>query len=398
MNTAAAPGLAAVGLLIVVEAREARTQVAAVASLGRGTATRAAVLPVLALAAPAGGAAAVLVVLPRGWAEAVGAVVVLVAGLQWLVWAARRELGAVSMRDETVVFHQVRRRTAMNGMVVGGAFTGHGTAAGVDPTVGGDASRGAKSVRATVAGALLRAGAEVLVVATGVAAAAVPSPWLPPLALLLVIAVVAPGLGACVTSPAGRTSSGTHSPRGETPGRVAETPTWLRHEGAPAPCDRTHRTTCADPTGYVTQTLPGRRTVTGPHERPAKAAIAVLLTAAGATAVTAGAVGVMTALLLPAAGLLVLAGYRCTARGRDAPPSPAPSAPVPHLRTLRDFVLGDDLAVWWAAAALVLATRLPWPAFRQGPAAVLLLTVLLAAVIGGAARRTRVPTTTGGDR
>ncbi|MEY9994454.1 hypothetical protein ABIE67_006486 [Streptomyces sp. V4I8] len=332
MNPAAVPGLAAVGLLIAVEAREARTQVAAVASLGRGTATHAAAVPVLSLAALAGGAAAVLVVLPRDWAEAVGAVGVLVAGLQWLVWAARRERGAVPVRDETAVFHQVRRRTAVGGTVVGGAFVGHGTATGADTTVGGDASKGAMSVRATMAGALLRAGAEVLVVATAVAAAAVPRPWLPPLALLLVVAVVAPG-------------------------------------------------------------LIGRRPVAGLPERPAKAAIAVLLTAAGATAVTAGAVDVMTALLLPAAGLLVLAGYRCAARGREAPAVPAPGAPVPHLRTLRDFVLGDDLAVWWAAAALVLATRLPWPAFRQGPAAVLLLTVLLGAVIGGTARRTRVPTT-----
>ncbi|MBP5939060.1 hypothetical protein F3K43_26085 [Streptomyces sp. LBUM 1476] len=54
---------------------------------------------------------------------------------------------------------------------------------------------------------------------------------------------------ACVTSPAGRPPPGTHA-RG-----VAETPTWLRHADAPAPCDRTHQTTRADPTGDVTQAL-----------------------------------------------------------------------------------------------------------------------------------------------
>jgi len=57
------------------------------------------------------------------------------------------------------------------------------------------------------------------------------------------------GHGACVTPPAGRAASGTHA-RG-----VAEPPTWLRHESAPAPCDRTHQTPRADPAGGVTQAL-----------------------------------------------------------------------------------------------------------------------------------------------
>ncbi|MBP5939456.1 hypothetical protein F3K43_28385 [Streptomyces sp. LBUM 1476] len=56
-------------------------------------------------------------------------------------------------------------------------------------------------------------------------------------------------LRAWVTSPAGRPPPGTPARR------VAETPTWLRHEDAPAPCDRTHQTTCADPAGDVTQAL-----------------------------------------------------------------------------------------------------------------------------------------------
>ncbi|WP_159053351.1 hypothetical protein [Streptomyces regalis] len=49
-------------------------------------------------------------------------------------------------------------------------------------------------------------------------------------------ATVTATLRACVTSPVGRAASGTHARR------VAEPPTWLRHEGAPAPCDRTHQT------------------------------------------------------------------------------------------------------------------------------------------------------------
>ncbi|MPY53268.1 excinuclease ABC subunit UvrA [Streptomyces acidicola] len=56
-------------------------------------------------------------------------------------------------------------------------------------------------------------------------------------------------LRACVMSPAGRATPGTHARR------VAETPTWLRHEGAPAPCDRTHQTPRADPAGDMTQAL-----------------------------------------------------------------------------------------------------------------------------------------------
>ncbi|GCB47855.1 penicillin amidase family protein [Streptomyces sp. NL15-2K] len=66
---------------------------------------------------------------------------------------------------------------------------------------------------------------------------------------------------ACVTSPVGRATPGTHARR------VAEPPTWLLPharttsrggtpiEGAPAPCDRTHQTPRADPTGDVTQAL-----------------------------------------------------------------------------------------------------------------------------------------------
>ncbi|GAA3666808.1 hypothetical protein GCM10022420_053250 [Streptomyces iranensis] len=61
----------------------------------------------------------------------------------------------------------------------------------------------------------------------------------------------APGLRACVISPAGRATPGTHARR------VTETPKWLRHEGAPAPCDRTPQTPHADPTGDMTQALTG---------------------------------------------------------------------------------------------------------------------------------------------
>nr|WP_260859564.1 hypothetical protein [Streptomyces cupreus] len=82
---------------------------------------------------------------------------------------------------------------------------------------------------------------------------------------------------ACVTSPAGRATSGTHSPRGGTRSRVAEPPTWLRHEGAPAPCDRTHQTPRADPAGDVTQALrPVRR-------RAFRLALGSLAAAAAAT-------------------------------------------------------------------------------------------------------------------
>ncbi|MFE7270599.1 cytochrome P450, partial [Streptomyces sp. NPDC057623] len=34
--------------------------------------------------------------------------------------------------------------------------------------------------------------------------------------------------------------------------RVAEPPTWLRHEGAPAPCDRTHHAPRGPPSGRTT--------------------------------------------------------------------------------------------------------------------------------------------------
>jgi hypothetical protein len=309
------PALAAVGLLCAVEAREARTTVAAVASLGRGPAVRAAVLPALVLVALAGAAVAVLVVLPRRWTEPAGAFVVLVAGLQWLLWAARRELGAVPLRDEAAVFDQVACRPA--------------------------------AARAALAGALLRAGGETLVVATAVAAAGVHRLWLPPLVLLVVALVVARGLAG-------------------------------RHPGA------------------IASGLTGRRAPTVLPERPAKAAVAVLLTAAGAVAVTSGAVGVLPALPLSAAGLLVLTRLR--ARRGTVPSAPGRAAPASAVRALRDFVLGDDLAVWWAATALVLAARLPWAAFHRGPAAALLLTVLLAALIGGTARRRPRTESPGGDR
>ncbi|NUP42575.1 MAG: ABC transporter ATP-binding protein [Streptomyces sp.] len=57
------------------------------------------------------------------------------------------------------------------------------------------------------------------------------------------------GLRARATSPAGRAASGAHA-RG-----VAESPTWPRHEGAPAPCDRRHQTPRADETVDVTRAL-----------------------------------------------------------------------------------------------------------------------------------------------
>ncbi|MGC9538569.1 ATP-binding protein [Streptomyces sp. UG1] len=85
---------------------------------------------------------------------------------------------------------------------------------------------------------------------------------------------------SCVTAPAGRAASGTHSPTlecahaGGPPCRVAEPPTWLLPHArtelrstragappsrtAPAPCDRTHQTPRADPAGAVTQALPRR--------------------------------------------------------------------------------------------------------------------------------------------
>ncbi|KPI16970.1 hypothetical protein OK074_1763 [Actinobacteria bacterium OK074] len=309
------PALAAVGLLCAVEAREARTTVAAVASLGRGPAVRAAVLPALALVTLTGAAVTVLVLLPRRWAEPSGGVVVLVAGLQWLLWAARRELGAVPSRDEVTVFDEVASRPA--------------------------------AVRTAMAGALLRAGGETLVVATAVAAAGVPRLWLPPLVLLVVAAAVVPGFEG-------------------------------RHPAAVA---------CG---------ITGRRAPTVLPERKVKAAVAVLLTATGAVAVTSGAVGVPLALLLPGAGLFALTKLR--ARREAVPPAPGHRARVSPARALRDFVLGDDLAVWWAAAALVVAVRLPWAAFHRGPAAALLLTALLAALIGGTARRRPRTESPGGDR
>ncbi|MFE6620718.1 helix-turn-helix domain-containing protein [Streptomyces sp. NPDC008086] len=51
---------------------------------------------------------------------------------------------------------------------------------------------------------------------------------------------------ACPQTPACAAASGTHARR------VAESPTWLRHEGAPAPCDRTHRTPRRPPCGRTT--------------------------------------------------------------------------------------------------------------------------------------------------
>ncbi|WP_240812731.1 methyltransferase domain-containing protein [Streptomyces sp. DASNCL29] len=77
-------------------------------------------------------------------------------------------------------------------------------------------------------------------------------------------------LRACVIPPAGRATSGTlpQLPLGGAPSRgVAETPMWLRHEGAPAPCDRTHQTPHADPAGDMTQALtPLSGPDTGPIE------------------------------------------------------------------------------------------------------------------------------------
>ncbi|WP_416984002.1 MFS transporter [Streptomyces sp. T028] len=70
-----------------------------------------------------------------------------------------------------------------------------------------------------------------------------------PLCATLAMLAGAAVLRACVISPAGRATPGTHARR------VAETPTWLRHEGAPAPCDRTHQTPRADPAGDMTQAL-----------------------------------------------------------------------------------------------------------------------------------------------
>ncbi|WP_405948823.1 hypothetical protein OG588_22190 [Streptomyces prunicolor] len=339
MTPVAGVGLAAVGMLVAVEGREARTRVAAVAaSRGRGAVLRAAVLPGLGLVALAGGATGV-VVLPRGWAQLVGPVVLLTAGLQWLVWAARRESGVVAGRDEGVVFEGVRLRMGAGGGGVGQTSPTHPTSPTLPTSLAHTPVRTSlrtpapASARTETAGALLRAGAEVLVVTTAVAAAAVPRAWLPASALLFVVAVIAPGA--------------------------------IRHR----------------PAG-------------GLPERPAKAAVAVLLTAAGATAVTAGAVGVLPALLLPMAGLFVLALTR-----RKAPPAPVPDgdAPATRLRALRQFVLGDDLAVWCAVAVLVVAVRLPVAAFHRafhrGPAAELLLTVLLLAVLSGTARRARTSTT-----
>ncbi|MFG2782989.1 hypothetical protein ACGFY7_34790 [Streptomyces prunicolor] len=334
MTPVAGVGLAAVGMLVAVEGREARTRVAAVAaSRGRGAVLRAAVLPGLGLVALAVAAAGVLVVLPRGWAQLVGAVVLSAAGLQWLVWAARRESGVVAGRDEGVVFEGVRLRMGTGGGGVGHTSPTHPTSLAHTPVRTSLRTPAHAPARTETAGALLRAGAEVLVVTTAFAAAAVPRAWLPASALLFVVAVIAPGV--------------------------------IRHR----------------PAG-------------GLPERPAKAAVAVLLTASGATAVTAGAVGVLPALLLPTAGLFVLALAR-----RNVFPAPVPDgdAPATRLRALREFVLGDDLAVWCAVAVLVVAVRLPIAAFHRafhrGPAAELLLTVLLLAVLSGTARRARTSTT-----
>ncbi|WP_262702571.1 MULTISPECIES: glycoside hydrolase family 3 N-terminal domain-containing protein [Streptomyces] len=90
-------------------------------------------------------------------------------------------------------------------------------------------------------------------------------------------------LRACVISPAGRATPGTHA-RG-----VAETPMWLRHEGAPAPCDRTlpqlplggaPLTPHADPTGDMTQAL---------SERVARASITLLANDGGVLPLTPSA-------------------------------------------------------------------------------------------------------------
>ncbi|MEU6357208.1 hypothetical protein ABZ896_49255 [Streptomyces sp. NPDC047072] len=202
------PGLVAVALLGAVEAREARTTLAAVASVDRAGMVRAAVLPMVTVLVLAAVGTGVLVVLPHVWSGPV----VLVAGLQWLTWAARRETGEVPLRDEAALY---------------------------------DAVRG----RGVVGGAVLRAGAETVVVATGVAALAGGRLWwVPALALLLVSGALAPAL------------------RGRRP----------------------------------TPRLP---------ERPAKALIAVLLTAQGTAAVTSGRVGVLLASVMCGVGLVVVGAY-----------------------------------------------------------------------------------------
>ncbi|WP_328744901.1 hypothetical protein OHT57_05535 [Streptomyces sp. NBC_00285] len=433
------PALVAVALLAAVEAREARTTVAAVASTGRGTAVRAALLPGLALVASAGGALGVLAVLPGGWAVRAGGIVVLVAGLQWLVWAARRELGTVPPRDEPSVYDAVR---------------GEGAAVGA---------------------ALLRAGMETLVLATAVVALAGARPlWLPPLALLLVTAAITPGLTgrrpgsilggrpfetvlaghraatgvpglrpgagrAGQSSEAGsagdrtgagvpgrrpvadrvRDGSGGSAECRPAPGAFGERPVTGRgsgSEGGPVGWGPANGLA-----GLGPETVPPtRRTDVGPAprrpltvlpERPVKAAIAVLLTAQGAAAVTSDAVGVPLATLLGVTVLLALTAYgrliHARVPRRDLPHArvPRPRHPRPPVdpqacpspsRVLRDFVLGDDLAVWWAAAVLVLAPHLSSTGLAPIPAA-LLLTALLAALLGRTARRPRTDPS-GGDR
>lgn len=61
--------------------------------------------------------------------------------------------------------------------------------------------------------------------------------------------------------PACPATPGTHARR------VAEAPAWLRHEGAPAPCDRTHQTPPGPPSGRTTGII--GQALCGTRSRPA---------------------------------------------------------------------------------------------------------------------------------
>ncbi|WP_405888981.1 hypothetical protein OG762_39185 [Streptomyces sp. NBC_01136] len=283
--------LCAAVVLCAVESQEARTVLAAAASVRRADAAIAAAGTAALLVAAAVGLA--VAGSPGSWAETVGGGIVLAAGLQWLMWAVRRETGEVPLRDEAAVF----RRTSA-------------------------ALASAGAVRGPAARALARAGCEALVVACGLGLAMERPAWWPASALAAVLVATAPAL-------AGR------GPRAVLP------------------------------------------------ERAAKAAVAVLLTAVGAYAVTDAAADprVVVAVL---AGTLVVVPRSVNASA----PAPTGERRAPA-RAALDFVVGRDAAVWWAVALLLAVPHLPWEPVRRGPAGTLLTAAVLSATTLTAAVRHR---------